>query len=125
MKNTRALRESLAMKNEVIIEVPWPKGPRGGTSIEAMKRGLRARYGLFIDTDPNSEYEGCVFYNGDLRSITGNVIEGLDFGGTLLLSISPRWFACKWGDKREYDEQYGETYWKNLLNDAISVKANN
>jgi hypothetical protein len=121
MKNNRALREKLAFAREVRIVIPRPKGPRGGESDKAMNRGMWLRYHFDIDIDRRSDYEGHLFYNADLRSIMGAVEDW--FGDTISMIIQPRYYACKWGDKREYDEEWGETYWKNLLDDAISAKA--
>ena len=120
MKNTRALREKLAFAREVVVTIPRPKGPRGGESDESMNRGMWKRYHFYADTDPKSEYEGHLFYNQDLRSIMGEVE---DFcGDTLVLHITPRYYARMWGEEGKYNEDYGETYWKNLLDDAISAK---
>ena len=85
-----------------------------------MNRGMWRRYHFRVDTDPKSDYEGHIFYNQDLRSIMG-VTEDWS-ADTLELVIWPRYYAGAWGSKRLYDEEWGETYWKNLLDDAISAK---
>jgi hypothetical protein len=123
MKNTRALREKLAFAREVKVVIPRPKGPRGGEGDEAMNRGMFRRYHFYADTDRHSEMEGALFYNQDMRSWMGEVE---DFcGDTLVLFVHPRYYARQWGKEGAYDEKWGETYWKNLLDDAISAKATN
>lgn len=121
MKNTRKLREKLAFANEVRIVIPRPNGPRGGETDEAMNRGMWRRYHFTIDIDRNSDYEGHIFYNQDLRSIMGTVEEWC--GDHILLIVQPRYYAREWGREGAYDEKWGENYWKNLLDDALSAKA--
>jgi len=120
MKNTRKLREKLAFAREVRIVIPRPKGPRGGETDEAMNRTMLRRYHFEIDIDRHSDYEGHIFYNADLRSIMGEVEDW--WGGHIVMVVSPRYYARQWGPEGAYDEEWGETYWKNLLDDAISAE---
>lgn len=121
MKNDRALREKLARAGDLRVVIPYPKGPRGGTSQKAMLRGMARRYHIDIDFDRESDYYEDLFYNADLRSIMGHVEEWLD---NLVLIVNGQWYAggSDYAGKWSYDEGFGETYWKNLLDDAISVE---
>jgi len=77
----------------------------------------RRSYSLWLDTEEDSDYEGCVFYNSDLRSLCGNM------DGDDVLCLSPRYYACKWGEPREFDpaDFYGRAF-SRLIRDAISVE---
>lgn len=121
MKNTRAFRVKMAKIGDIIIELPWPKGPRGGTSWKTVRKMIWKKYHIDIDADNKSDNYGDIFHNQDLRSIMGFVD---DWGDPFLLIISGRYFAGgnDYEGKWKYDENYGETYWKNLFDDAITVK---
>jgi hypothetical protein len=113
----------LAKAGDVLIELPWPKGPRGGTSWKTVKKMLSEKYHIDIDADGKSDNYGDIFYNQDLRSIMGYVE---DWGDPFILIIDARFFAggTDYEGKWKYDEGFGETYWKNMLDDAISAKLN-
>ena len=113
----------MARIGDIIVELPHPKGPRGGTSWKSVRKAIWNKYHIDIDDHSTSDNYGDLFYNQDLRSIMGHVD---DWGDPLYLIVSGRYFAGT--DSRgewQYDEGFGETYWKNLLDDAITVREYN
>jgi len=68
----------------------------------------------------DSDYEHHLFYNHDLRSIMGYTE---DYDDPMVLEVNPRYYAggTNYKGEWEYDPGFGETYWKNLLDDAVEV----
>lgn len=122
---SRADREAVAAWEHVRIVVPEPRRADGKpyVSRRAMATKFEELYGLTIETDPESEYEGHLFYNPDLRSICGEVEE--ETGTELVLRVRTTFWLGKWGRKAgepfAYDEVYDD-YWARLLAHATSVE---
>lgn len=122
---SRARRERVAAWEHVRLTVPEPSKPNGESYVSrrAMAARFEALYGLSIDVEPESEYEGHLFYNQDLRSICGEVEE--ETGSELVLRVRTTYWLGKWGRKPgepfAYDEAY-DAYWARLLADAKRIE---
>lgn len=95
-----------AKANRLKIVLPIPENKTD----KQLNRYLMNRYSFYIDLDKDSEYELCLFYNYDLRSLFGNVEEY--FTNPIALDISPRYYASGWEN----------THFKKLMEDSESVK---
>ena len=135
---SREDRAKIASADEVHLALPWPKKVR---TLQALNRAMNTRYhmdfGAVGDADEipegmsEAEYDKLVekgypvgsdlFYNADLRSNMGFDQSG--FGDPLDLVVWPRHYAggVDYKGEWEYDEGFGETYWKKLLADATSI----
>lgn len=70
---------------------------------------MRHRYGIDVNDDPDDTYDGGLFYNGDLRSLMGEV-ESLDCREVRLF-LWPQFFA-----------DFFPTHWRRLIDESIELK---
>ncbi len=114
VKTTLEDRKRLASASELHIALPWPKGVK---TLRGLNKAMMTRYHMEFGGDGGEE----LFYNDDLRSLMG--FEQGGFADPLDLVVWPNYFAggTDYSGNWEYDEGFGESYFKKLLTDAAEI----